>query len=271
MNLFKKTVFAVPKMDCPSEEQMVRLALERSEQVKALEFNLNQRSLSVIHDGSAEKILSKLLPLNFGASIVETSDVDLELDPDQKDSKEDPKEKRVLKILLAINGFMFLSEITLGLIAQSTGLIADSLDMLADAGVYGISLYAVGRGLKAKQRAARLSGYAQMILALGVLFEVIRRFIYGSEPEGAFMIGVSMVALLANITCLWLISHHREGGVHMKASWIFSANDVIANFGVILAGVLVYFFNSAMPDLIIGTLISIVVFRGAVSILKISK
>ena len=83
------------------------------------------------------------------------------------------------------------------------------------------------------------------------------------------MITVAAIAFCANLFCLWLISKHRHGGVHMKASWIFSSNDVIANFGVIVAGTLVYFTNSNWPDLAVGLVISVVVFIGAIRILKL--
>ena len=108
-------------------------------------------------------------------------------------------EKKTLIILLSINAFMFVTELTLGWLAQSTGLIADSLDMLADATVYGLSLYAVGKGVVKQAKAARVSGYLQIILGLGVLFEVIRRMVFGSEPQSTLIIVVGAVALLANI------------------------------------------------------------------------
>lgn len=177
-------------------------------------------------------------------------------------------EKKTLIILLSINAFMFVAELTLGWLAQSTGLIADSLDMLADATVYGLSLYAVGKGVVKQAEAARVSGYLQIILGLGVLFEVIRRMVFGSEPQSTLIIVVGAVALLANIVCLILISKHKDGGVHMRASWIFSTNDVIANLGVIISGVLVAVVGSRYPDLIVGTIISIVVIRGGVNIIQ---
>lgn len=180
-------------------------------------------------------------------------------------------QKKTLITLLLINGFMFFIEATLGWYAQSTGLIADSLDMLADATVYGIALYAVGRSASKQVSAARLSGYFQIILGIGVLFEVTRRILYGSEPLSLFMISVGLVALLANLICLALISKHRDGGIHMRASWIFSTNDVIANTGVIIAGVLVASLDSNIPDFVIGTLIAAVVVKGGLRILKESR
>lgn len=180
----------------------------------------------------------------------------------------DRLERKTLLALLAINGFMFVAELLLGWLAQSTGLIADSLDMLADATVYGLSLYAVGKGVLRQARAARISGFLQIFLGLGVLFDVIRRLWLGSEPQGTLIIAVGAVALLANIACLALISKHRAGGVHMRASWIFSTNDVIANLGVIVSGGLVAVFGSRYPDLVVGTVIALIVVRGGTRILQ---
>ncbi|MFQ5736203.1 MAG: cation transporter [Thermodesulfobacteriota bacterium] len=178
------------------------------------------------------------------------------------------EESRVLILLLGINGFMFLAEITLGILSQSTALIADSLDMLADATVYGIAMYAIGRSPLVKIKAAHLSGIFQVILGGMVSIDVLRRLALGSEPESFLMISVGMVALVANVVCLNLISKHRDGEIHMRASWVFSRNDVIANLGIIIGGVLVSMMGSRYPDLIIGLAISIVVIRGGIHILK---
>lgn len=180
-------------------------------------------------------------------------------------------QRSVLVTLLAVNGFMFVAEFVLGLIADSTGLLADSIDMLADATVYGISLYAVGRAASVKTNAARFSGYFQITLACGVFLDVVRRFVFGSEPVSTLMFGVGLVALAANVACLLLLAKHRKGEVHLRASWIFSMNDVIANLGVILAGILVHLTVSNLPDLVIGLLIVVVVFRGGIQIIRESK
>ena len=177
-------------------------------------------------------------------------------------------ERRVLLALLVINGVMFVVEFVAGFIADSTGLIADSLDMFADATVYGIALYAVGRSLTAKRHAAVLSGGFQILLALGVAFDVLRRAVYGSEPVSELMMVVGTIALAANLSCLALLSKHREGEVHMRANWIFSVNDVLANMGVILGGVLVWSLGSRWPDLVIGAVIVLLVMRGGVRILQ---
>ena len=127
---------------------------------------------------------------------------------------------------------------------------------------------AVGESIRRKSTAARISGVLQIILGVGVFLEVLRRMFLGSEPESLMILAVGTLALCANLYCLILISSHREGGVHMRASWIFSTNDVIANLGVIVSGILVAILGNRYPDLIIGAIISVVVIRGGFKILR---
>lgn len=261
-----KSVFAVPKMDCPSEERMIRMVLDGVVGISELRFDLQARTLTVVHAGDPAPLVAKLEPLGLGARLTATEQADptpptLPVD--------DATEARTLQVLLAVNGAMFAVELVAGWLAQSSGLIADSLDMLADAMVYGLSLYAVGKGAATKVRAAHVSGVFQALLATGVLADVARRLVAGSAPEAPAMIGVSLLALAANVTCLVLIFRHRHGGAHMKASWIFSTNDVLANVGVIAAGALVAWTGSRIPDLVIGAAVGIVVLAGAVRILRL--
>ena len=180
----------------------------------------------------------------------------------------DASQKSLLLTLLGINALFFLLEIGVGWYAESTGLIADSLDMLADAIVYGIAFYAIGRAAHLKANAALLSGYFQLFLAALVGLEVLRRSWFGSDPISELMMLMGLLALLANAYCLKLIFKHRHGEVHMRASWIFSANDVIANLGVILSGLLVFWLQSRLPDLIIGGLITLFILVGAIRIIR---
>lgn len=265
--------FLVPKLDCPSEEHMIRMALEGIEPKIIIEFDTPNRKLRVLHRGSIEEAEKRLVSLGLGASRETTQPID-ENELSQAHTASfavDQAEARLLKWLLAINFLMFVVEIVVGALAQSTGLIADSLDMFADAAVYGVALYAVGRTVQLKVQAAHLAGWLQVILALGALSEVFRRFVFGSEPASELMMGFGFVALVANVTCLVLLAKNRDGGAHMKASWIFSANDVIANVGVILAGLLVALTGSRYPDLIIGLIIGVIVLSGARRILKLNS
>ena len=182
------------------------------------------------------------------------------------------KEKTVLVAVLIINFGLFLVELITGFFSRSMGLVADSLDMLADSIVYGLSLYAVGHAISRKKKIARISAYFQFFLAIAGFAEVIRRFV-GFEKMPAFqtMIVVSVIALLGNAACLIIMHKHKDKGAHMKASWIFTSNDVIVNLGVIMAGVLVYLTRSNKPDLMIGSIVFLLVARGAHRIYKLSK
>lgn len=262
---WKRSKYDVPKMDCAAEERLVRMALESDKSVGSMEFDLAARSVTVVHRGETSPISDKLESLGLGAKLRETIAA-----PDAPSpAADDPRESRTLWWLLGINAGMFVLELAAGWYAESAGLIADSLDMFADAAVYGVSLYAVGRAATVKLKAARLSGWLQMLLALGAFVEVIRRFLLGSEPLPPYMVGIALMALAANVACLALISRHRTGGVHMRASFIFSTNDVIANVGVIAAGALVARTGSHLPDLVIGAIIATVVLAGAVRILRL--
>ena len=179
----------------------------------------------------------------------------------------DASQKRVLVVLLLINACMFVVELGFGWVAESTALIADSLDMLADAVIYGIGLYAVGRSLQHKANAALISGYFQGVLGCLIVVDIIRRVWLGSEPVSELMIGVGFAALVANVICLLLILKHRNGDVNMRASWICSRNDVIANVGVITAGGLVGWFDSSWPDIVIGAVVALVILHGVRSII----
>lgn len=264
-----QSVFAVPKMDCPSEEHMIKVALQGVDGVLSLSFDLAQRRLTALHSGPAADLLQRLAPLGLGATLVASTSASGSAEGDETDAADNAAEARLLKLLLTINAVMFAVEIGVGFWAQSAGLIADSLDMFADAAVYGLSLHAVGRAARLKTRAAHLAGWLQLGLALLALAEVVRRFAFGSEPVSGLMMGMGLVALIANASCLLLIARQRHAGAHMRASYIFSSNDVIANAGVIVAGVLVAGTGSPYPDLIIGLVVGLIVMNGARRILQL--
>lgn len=266
MGEMRQSVFVVPKMDCPSEERMIRTALDGLPQVQGIECDLSERKVRIVHEGESTPIEARLVPLGLGASLESSAATTTNAVPAPVDPT---REARTLKLLLAINAVMFVAELTVAWLAQSAGLLADSLDMFADAAVYGLALYAVGRNKDAQVRTAHVSGWLQAALAVGAVAEVVRRFVVGSEPESIAMIVMASVALVANSACLWLVTRHRDGGAHMKASTIFSTNDVVANMGVIAAGVLVALTGSQYPDLVIGTIIAVVVLSGARRILRL--
>ena len=178
------------------------------------------------------------------------------------------QERRVLVIALVLNAAMAVIGGLAGWIGQSTGLLADALDMLADAAAYSIALLAIGRTALFKIRAATLSGTILLLLGVGILFEVARRVLYGADPVSEWMIGTALLSLVVNLVVLRLLVPMKSGEVHLRATWLFTRADVVANLGVILAGVLVYWLRVPYPDYVIGTLIGLYVIKEAIEILR---
>lgn len=265
------SMFEVPLMDCPSEENLIRTAFASFGEAVAFEFDIPNRKVNVYHADSSDLVETTMKSVGLGARRISHEQVDAEgAKKIQEDARiKDAREAWVLKWLLGINAVMFVFELSVGIVAQSAGLIADSLDMFADAAVYIVALYAVGKAAHAKLKAAHLSGWLEAALAMGLLIEVVRRAFMGSEPVSLLMMGIGSLALVANVACLVLIYQVRNNGTHMKASMIFSANDVLANAGVIVAGGLVALTGSQIPDLVIGVIIGLVVLNGARRILML--
>lgn len=176
-------------------------------------------------------------------------------------------QRRILVIALALNATMFVVEVSAGLFAASSGLIADGLDMLADASAYAIALIAVGRSGTFKANAAWASGALLLLLGIGVLIDVARRFTSGEPPEGLIMITVAAGALAVNSFVLRMLSKQRSQEVHLRATWIFTRADVVANLAVILSGAVVMATGYRFVDLIVGAGIGLYVIREAVEIL----
>ena len=177
------------------------------------------------------------------------------------------QERKILTIALALNATMAVVGGIAGWIGQSTGLLADALDMLSDATAYAIGLVAIGRTASFKANAATLSGIALLLLGLGVLFEVGRRVVYGAEPASGWMIGTAIVSFIVNMSVLRMLAPLKSGEVHLRATWIFTRADIVANVGVVAAGVLVFWLRSPIPDYVIGTLIGLYVVKEAGEIL----
>lgn len=254
-------------MDCPSEENLIRMKLDDIPGIVHLDFDLPSRKLTVFHNGEIDQIETSVIEMNLGGKKISTEPAD------HTAFKENANQKKLLWFVLAINFAFFVIEMTTGLVSKSMGLVADSLDMLADSFVYGISLLAVGSTMIRKKRIAKIAGYFQITLAIVGFVEVLRRF-FGAEalPDFTTMIVVSIFALMANGICLYLLQKSKsKEEAHMKASMIFTSNDVIINLGVIIAGILVNWLSSNKPDLIIGTIVFVLVIQGAFRILKLSK
>ena len=166
------------------------------------------------------------------------------------------RQRRLLWVVLCINGAMFLVELIAGITASSTALLADSVDMLGDAIVYGVSLYVVARGAVWQARVARLKGLIMAAFGVGVLAQVVTKLLHGLHPNADTMGIVGSLALAANTVCLVMLWRRRRDDVNMRSAWMCSLNDVAGNAGVIVAGAAVALTASGWPDILVGLMIA---------------
>ncbi|MBM3942259.1 MAG: cation transporter [SAR202 cluster bacterium] len=178
------------------------------------------------------------------------------------------RQSRTLWLAIGINAAMFGLEIVVGLLAGSTAVLADSLDMLGDALVYGFSLYVVGRSLRWRASAALLKGLIMGGFGLVVLAQALYRLWSGDIPSYQLMGVMGILALAANMTCLLLLTRHRHDDLNMRSVWLCSRNDIIANVGVLVAAAGVLATRSQWPDLVVGLLITLLFMRSAVLVVR---
>lgn len=178
------------------------------------------------------------------------------------------RQSSTLKIVLAINAVMFVVELAAGLIASSTALLSDSLDNLGDALTYGLSLYAVSRGARHKALVALFKGGLILTAGLFVLGQVVYRMAVPTLPIFETMGMISVLALVANGSCLALLWKHRAEDINMTSVWECSRNDIASNVAVLVAAGGVWLTRSAWPDLLLGLLLALLFLRSAVSVLR---
>ena len=257
--------FRIDGMDCAAEEQLVRIRLAQLDGIDRVAVDLTTRQVTVEHSRDTATVTAALDALALGARhLGDGGTITPNSDPD--------RERVGLGIALAINAAFFIAELTFGLLSRSMGLIADGLDMGADASVYALSLAAVGGTATRKNRLARTSGYLQLGLAIVGLIEVVRRVVIDSEPpDTTTMIVLASLALAGNIATIVVLHRIKTEEAHLQASWIFTANDIKVNALVIAAAVAVLVTDSAIPDLVAGAIIFAIVANGARRIIHLSS
>lgn len=184
--------------------------------------------------------------------------------PDAKVSAE----RRTLWIVLLLNAAIAAGFFATGLIGDSSALIANGVDNLSDTAVYALSLIALTHGPTWKTRAATVSGVMLLIFAVGILIDVGRRYIQGSEPIGPTMMVMSAIAAVVNYVCLRLLQKLKQPDVNLRAATTFSFNDFISNGGILIAGALVLWLGTNWPDLLVGLATALIAIKGGIEILR---
>jgi Co/Zn/Cd efflux system component len=183
-------------------------------------------------------------------------------------SSKTEEERKTVRIALTLNLSMFAIGIVAGYWAQSTGMMADALDMLTDGVAYALALMAITRGPAFKRNTARWTGGVLIALGALIVVDVVRRGVFGSEPLGEAMMAYSMASFAVNLFVLLQLSRYRRGEVHLRASYICTRADVIANIGVFVSGGIVAVTGLRVADLVVGFAIGIYVLKEATEILR---
>ena len=178
------------------------------------------------------------------------------------------EQRRVLIIVLGVNAVMFAAELAVGILANSAALIADSADMFGDAFVYALSLYALDRSARWKAGAALAKGLFVLLFGLAVLIEIAARIASGAPPLSGPMLVMSIIALAANLYCFRLLWQFRHQDINMASTFECSQNDIVANVGVVIAAVAVWYLQSPWPDILVAAIIAFVFLRSAVRVLR---
>lgn len=185
--------------------------------------------------------------------------------------KKSVEHRNVLWIVLIINAIMFFVEMYFGILAESVAVIGDSLDMLGDSITYASSIAVVGMVIGKKARVAELKGWIMLIMGISILVQAGYRILHPGIPDHGIMTAVGIVALVANLTCLYLLTRHRDDDINMKSVWLCSRNDIIANCSVLAAAGLVLWSGTFWPDLIVGLGLTVLFTRSAFLVITESR
>jgi Co/Zn/Cd efflux system component len=176
--------------------------------------------------------------------------------------------RRVLVVVMMLNLMMFVLEFGAGIIADSAALMADSVDMLGDGLVYGISLYALERSLRWRAGMALVKAGFILALGLGVIVEIGLKIVWGQPPASGLMLVFGTMALIANVSCVALLWPYRRHDVNLSSTFECSRNDVFANVGVLAAALLVSATASPWPDAAIAAVIAFLFIRSALKVAR---
>lgn len=183
-------------------------------------------------------------------------------------AKADPAYRRALWIVVILNVGFGLGEIVAGFIANSQALKADALDFLGDGSITFVGLLALGWSAATRSRVALTQGLFLGALGLWVIGMAIWRAVNAVPPDAEIMGGVGIAALAVNVIAALVLAQFREGDAQARAIWLFSRNDAINNIAVIAAAAVVFWLDSAWPDIIVAAGIAVIFLHSAWEIIR---
>ncbi len=180
--------------------------------------------------------------------------------------------RRILWIVLWVNALIFGVQLSAAIIAHSTALLADSVDMIGDVFAYAISIFVITRGERALAKAALFKGIIIALFSSVVFIDVLIKIFFEEQmPSSTLMLIFSLVGMCANSFCLWLLTQNRNSDINMRSVWLCARNDIIGNISVLITAGLVYIWNSRWPDIIVGTILATILLHSGYGIIRLAK
>ncbi len=181
------------------------------------------------------------------------------------------KQRGTLLSVLSINIAMFLIIVVAAMYGKSTALFADSLDNLGDALTYALSLYAVTRGNAIKAKVALFKGFLILFAAIAVLVQIVYHIMVPTVPVFEIMGTFSLLGLIANSICLYLLWRHRNEDVNMSSVWECSRNDIATNISVFVAAGAVWVTESGWPDILVAIALVWLLMRSSIRVITSAR
>lgn len=178
-----------------------------------------------------------------------------------------PAYRRVLAWVIAINLLGFSVVAVGAVLAGSASLAANTLDFIADAATYALSLWAIGKSAQVRAGAALFKGGSLAVMAIAILGFAVWRAVSGTLPDAGAISGLGLFGAAANLVAAILLSRYRDGDANVRSVWLCTRNDLIQCIAVAATGVAVALTGSRWPDLAVGVLLAGVFLQSAWSIL----
>lgn len=175
---------------------------------------------------------------------------------------------KILWVAFALNLTMFFVEIFFSIKANSSSLIADSLDFLGDSFNYGLSIFVLNMSVLIRSKASQAKAITMIAFGLWVVADAINSFINGVLPQYNIMGSIGTLAFSVNFFVAFLLYRFRSGDSQMRSVWLCTRNDVIGNLAVIGAAVGTYYFSSGIPDVIVAIFMAYLAITSGVSVFK---
>lgn len=175
----------------------------------------------------------------------------------------------MVRIVAIANLLYFCLEFIFAIRIGSISLFADSIDFLEDASVNILIFVAMGWSLLARKRLSKFFSLLLLVPAISVLLSTIYEINNPSTPDAISLTAVGFGALLVNFSCALILAKFRNSQKSLViAAYLSARNDALANLAIISAGITTIYWDSSIPDLVVGLAIGMLNASASVKVWK---